>query len=90
MTPQKEIDEARRRAGLGTSEPPVKDQPRAPLRPDESIQVRSVRVVDIQMPFWSMVEFMVKTSLASIPALIILFMVFAAAFALLRGIFKVA
>ena len=42
------------------------------------------------MPFWSMVEFMVKTSLASIPALIILFMVFAAAFALLRGIFKVA
>jgi hypothetical protein len=31
-----------------------------------------VTVVDIQMPFWSMVVFMVKAAIASIPALIIL------------------
>lgn len=33
---------------------------------------RSVIVTDIQMPFWSMVRFMVKSTLAAIPALIIL------------------
>lgn len=32
----------------------------------------SCRIVDIQMPFWSMVSFMVKWSIAAIPALIIL------------------
>lgn len=32
-----------------------------------------VRVVDLDMPFGSMVRFMVKWALASIPALIILF-----------------
>jgi hypothetical protein len=31
-----------------------------------------VTVVDIQMPFWSMVVFMVKAAIASIPAIIIL------------------
>src|SRR6478609_6701340 len=36
-----------------------------------------VVVTDIQMPFWSMVWFMVKWSLASIPAVIILFVLFA-------------
>lgn len=30
------------------------------------------RVVDVDMPFWSMVTFMVKFSMASIPALIII------------------
>jgi hypothetical protein len=31
-----------------------------------------VMVVDIKMPFWSMVVFMVKWSIAAIPALLIL------------------
>jgi hypothetical protein len=31
-----------------------------------------VTVVDIQLPFWSMVVFMVKAAIASIPAIIIL------------------
>jgi uncharacterized membrane protein (DUF4010 family) len=31
-----------------------------------------VTVVDIKMPFWSMVTFMVKWSIAAIPAIIIL------------------
>jgi len=30
------------------------------------------RIVDIRMPFWSMVTFMVKWALAAIPALLIL------------------
>ena len=34
-----------------------------------------VRVVDVEMPFGSMVLFMVKWALASIPAMIILFFV---------------
>lgn len=32
----------------------------------------SVTVTDIDMPFWSMVKFMVKWSVASVPALLIL------------------
>lgn len=36
-----------------------------------------VTVVDIKMPFWSMVVFMVKWSIAAIPAILIL-VVFAA------------
>ncbi len=42
--------------------------------------VRSVRVIDIDMPFGSMVAFMVKWSLASIPAFIILGVIFAFVF----------
>ena len=37
---------------------------------DEDTQ--RVTVVDIRMPFWSMVFFMVKWAIASIPALIII------------------
>jgi len=33
-----------------------------------------VVVVDIKMPFWSMVKFMVKWSIAAIPAVVILIM----------------
>jgi len=36
------------------------------------VQAQRVKVVDIDMPFGSMVTFMVKWSLASIPALMIL------------------
>jgi len=35
-------------------------------------QNTEVTVVDIKMPFWSMVIFMVKLSIAAIPALLIL------------------
>lgn len=33
---------------------------------------KEVTVVDIKMPFWSMVVFMVKWSIAAIPAILIL------------------
>jgi len=42
-----------------------------------------VSIVDIRMPFWSMVVFLVKLSIASIPAFIILSVLGAAVFALL-------
>ena len=47
-----------------------------------------VVVGDIQMPFGSMVVFMVKWTIASIPAMIIVFLVLAIAAAMLGGIFK--
>lgn len=46
-----------------------------------------VVVVDVRMPFGSMVVFMVKWTLASIPALIILAVVGAVLAALLAGFF---
>lgn len=36
---------------------------------------QSVTVTDIKMPFWSMVKFMVKAVLASIPAMVILWLI---------------
>ena len=38
----------------------------------EEYRVKEVNIVDIKMPFWSMVIFMVKVTIASIPAMIIL------------------
>ncbi len=38
----------------------------------EEYSVKEVNIVDIKMPFWSMVIFMVKATIASIPAMIIL------------------
>ena len=38
----------------------------------EEYSVKEVNIVDIKMPFWSMVIFMVKVTIASIPAMIIL------------------
>ncbi len=46
---------------------------------------QQVVVVDIKMPFLSMVMFMVKWVVASIPALLILFLLFGFASALLGG-----
>jgi hypothetical protein len=46
-----------------------------------------VTIVDIKMPFWSMVVFMVKAAIASIPAFIILSIIFAVVFGLLSGFF---
>ena len=50
-------------------------------------RTQEVRIVDINMPFWSMVKFMVKLSLASIPAYIILVIIFAVIFLIFGGIF---
>jgi hypothetical protein len=44
-----------------------------------------VVVTNIQMPFWSMVWFMVKWSIASIPAFIILVIIFWLSFSFLAG-----
>jgi CHASE2 domain-containing sensor protein len=43
-----------------------------------------VVIVDIKMPFWSMVAFMVKWAIACIPALIILMIIGAFVFGVLR------
>lgn len=45
-----------------------------------------VIVTDIHMPLWSMVIFMVKWALASIPAIIILALIAAFAWRILRGL----
>ena len=44
-------------------------------------------VVDIKMPFWSMVIFMVKAAIAAIPAVIILSVVASVAMTILNGLF---
>lgn len=46
-----------------------------------------VIITDIHMPFWSMVGFMVKWSIASIPAMIILALLMVALFAMFAGFF---
>lgn len=45
-----------------------------------------VCVVDLDMPFWSMVVFMLKWAIATIPALFILFVAGAIATGILSGI----
>jgi hypothetical protein len=50
-------------------------------------EINKVSIVDIKMPFWSMVVFMVKAALASIPAFIILTIIFAALSAIFGGMF---
>ena len=47
-----------------------------------------VVVVDVQMPFMSMVTFMVKWTLASIPALIILAVIAAVLAGMFAGLFS--
>lgn len=44
------------------------------------------RIVDIDIPFWSMVNFMVKWAIAAIPALIALFILSVLALAVLSAI----
>ena len=46
---------------------------------------KPVVIVDIQMPFWSMVAFMVKWSLAAIPALLILMLILGTVAGLMFG-----
>lgn len=44
---------------------------------NENKVAQTVKISDINMPFWSMVVFMVKWAIASIPALLILMFMFA-------------
>jgi hypothetical protein len=57
---------------VGVFQPPLFDYP---LPPEQERSMpntrREVVVTDIRMPFWSIVIFMVKFSIASIPAMII-------------------
>ncbi|WP_303908194.1 hypothetical protein [Thiohalomonas denitrificans] len=53
----------------------------------ENNPVTEVNIVDIKMPFWSMVVFMVKFTIASIPAFIILSILGTIVMAILGGIF---
>jgi hypothetical protein len=46
-----------------------------------------VIVVDVKMPFWSMVTFMVKWAIAAVPAIVILVIVGAMLSAVLGGLF---
>ena len=50
-------------------------------------QNNQVTVVDVKMPFMSMVVFMVKWAIASIPAIVILLVIAAMVFGILGGIF---
>lgn len=49
-------------------------------------QNNEVTIVDIKMPFWSMVVFMVKWTVASIPAILILAVLGAILVGILSGL----
>ena len=51
--------------------------------------MNEVIIKDIQMPFWSMVKFMVKWAFASIPAIIIIALILMILGAVLGGFFGV-
>lgn len=63
-------------------------QPSARVVPDARVESQPVTVVDIEMPFWSMVTFMVKWSIAAIPALLILAFIISVPFTLLGVLVK--
>ncbi|RDL46197.1 hypothetical protein DN730_03940 [Marinomonas piezotolerans] len=52
-----------------------------------TIEVREVVVTDVRMPFMSMVFFMVKWAIASIPAFLILGFIYTLIILILRGVF---
>ena len=53
----------------------------------ENTQANQVNIVDIRMPFLSMVVFMVKAAIASIPAFIILALTWSVLGVIFTGIF---
>lgn len=55
-----------------------------PGLPDDEPRPQEVVVTDVAMPFWSMVTFMVKWAIASIPAFLILLVLSA----LVAGFFR--
>lgn len=71
-------------------EQPVEARPLAsPVKKQQPTvsQNMEVTVTDIKMPFWSMVIFLVKLSIAAIPAAIIIAIIYLGATALLGGLF---
>jgi hypothetical protein len=50
-------------------------------------ETREVVVVDVKIPFWSMVVLLVKWAIAAIPAMIILLVLGAAVSMVLSGVF---
>jgi len=50
-------------------------------------EIQRVVVTDVRMPFWSMVVFMVKWTVAAIPAMVILFFLLMAFFAIFSSVF---
>lgn len=52
----------------------------------DDARITPCRIVDIEMPFWSMVNFMVKWAIAAIPAFIILIILGVFAIAVLSAI----
>ena len=52
-----------------------------------SAEPNEVVVVDVKIPFWSMVILLVKWALASIPAIVILFLIGTLLSALFGGLF---
>jgi hypothetical protein len=66
---------------------PLQPQTCQPVRHlDQGVVATDVVVTDIRMPFTSMVVFMVKWAIASIPAVIILTMLAVIIFTLLEGV----
>lgn len=49
--------------------------------------MQHVKIENVNMPFWALVGFMIKVSLASIPAMLILWVVFAVLALILGGVF---
>ena len=53
----------------------------------QEVNSNSVSIVDVKMPFWSMVVFMIKLAIASIPAAIIVTIIFSIVAAMFSGLF---
>ena len=53
---------------------------------EKAEDISTVRIADIKMPFGSMVVFMVKWAIASIPAIIILYVLFILFGSILSGV----
>jgi len=53
----------------------------------QSVRAHPVHITDVQMPFASMVGFMVKWAIAAIPAFLILFVLFMVLGGVLGGLF---
>lgn len=68
-----------------TAYPSIQTASTDTTRMDPTAGVQRVIVTDVQMPFGSMVTFIVKWTIAAIPALIILFFIFAVLGGMMAG-----
>lgn len=65
-----------------------RSQPPMPaLKAGGSNEVAQVKITDIDIPFWSMVQLMVKWALASVPAVLILLLIIVGFGSILKTIF---